>query len=296
MGNLLRSKLGTADSTLVFDTLVQGFRTLGLEPDMGLMVHSSLRSFGHVEGGAATVIDALMEVLTPSGTLLLPSFNHGAPFEADGPGVYDPQKTPTINGAIPDDFWRRPGVARSLNPTHPFAAWGKHAVRYTAEHHRTLTMGPASPFGLLHQDDGYALLLGVDYRCNTFHHVVEMSSGVPCLGQRTEAYPVVLPDGRRVTGRTWGWRRRSCPFTDSNRYADRMQDKHRVATIGQCRAVLYRLQECFAVVSEILAHGRDGFPPCSGCPIRPRRVSQTTASDWDPTAGCLLPDSDALTY
>ena len=102
MGNLLRSKLGTADSTLVFDTLVQGFRTLGLEPDMGLMVHSSLRSFGHVEGGAATVIDALMEVLTPSGTLLLPSFNHGAPFEADGPGVYDPQKTPTINVAIPD--------------------------------------------------------------------------------------------------------------------------------------------------------------------------------------------------
>ena len=285
-----------ADSPVMFDALVQSFRALGLEAGMGLMVHSSLRSFGYVEGGAATVVNALMEVLTPSGTLLMPTFNHGAPFAADGPGVYDPRKTPTSNGAIPDNFWRRPGVARSLNPTHPFAAWGKHSVRYTAEHHRTLTMGPASPLGLLHQDDGYVLLMGVDYRSNTFHHMVEMTSGVPCLGQRTEAYPIVLPDDRRVMGRTWAWRERSCPFTDSNRYADRMQDKHWVATIGRCRAVLYRMQDCFAVVSQILADGKDGFPPCSGCSIRPRCVAQTVTSDWDPATGCLLPDSDALAY
>ena len=86
MGNLLRSELGTADSPVTFDTLVQGFRTLGLEPGMGLMVHSSLRSFGYVEGGAATVVDALMEVLTPSGTLLMPSFNHGAPIQGGRSG------------------------------------------------------------------------------------------------------------------------------------------------------------------------------------------------------------------
>lgn len=36
---------------------------------MKVMVHSSLKSFGHVEGGADTVVDALMELLTPEGTL-----------------------------------------------------------------------------------------------------------------------------------------------------------------------------------------------------------------------------------
>jgi aminoglycoside 3-N-acetyltransferase len=284
------------DAYVTLDTLVQKLGELGIEAGTGVMVHSSLRSFGHVEGGAATIVDALMEVLTPSGTLLMPTFNHGAPFRAGGPGIYDPLATPTTNGAIPDDFWRRPGVVRSLNPTHPFAAWGKHSARYINEHHRTLTMGPASPLGLLHQDDGYVLLLGVDYTSNTFHHVVEMTSGAPCLGQRTEAYPVIVPDGQQVLGRTWSWRQGECPFTDNNRYADRMQNKHRIVTIGQCRAVLYRMQDCFAVVSEILAHGKDGYPPCSECPIRPRHVSQTLASDWDPVAGRLLPQSAALTY
>ena len=159
--------------------IVDGLRSLGVQPGAGVMVHSSLSSFGRVSGGAETVVDALMEVITPAGTLMMPSFNHGEPFGESGPGVYDPQTTPTTNGAIPDRFWRRPDVYRSLNPTHAFAAWGKQARRYTDFHHRTLTMGPESPLGLLLQDDGYGLLLGVDYRSNTFHHVVEMSPARP---------------------------------------------------------------------------------------------------------------------
>jgi aminoglycoside N3'-acetyltransferase len=138
--------------------------------------------------------------------------------------------------------------------------------------------------------------LGVGYTSNTFHHVVETVTGAPCLGRRTEAYPVRLPDGREVEGRTWGWRARSCPFTDGNRYADRMEDRQTVVTIGHARCTLYRLQDCFDVVAEILARGRDGYPPCSDCPIRPRTVRATVDSDWDADNHCLLADSAALTY
>jgi aminoglycoside N3'-acetyltransferase len=263
---------------------------------MNLMVHSSLSSFGRVEGGAAAVVQALMSVITPQGTLLLPSFNHGAPFHPGGPGIFDPRATPTTNGAIPDHAWRLPDVFRSLNPTHAFAAWGQHAARYVINHHRTLTMGLASPLGLLFQDSGYCLLLGVDYGSNTFHHVVEMTTGAPCLGLRTEAYPVLLSDGRRVMGRTWGWRGGSCPFTDGNRYADEMERYHHVVTIGTCRAILYPLEACYEVLSRILAQGKAGFPPCSGCAIRPRRVPETVPSDWDLTHERLKPGSEALTY
>ena len=49
---------------------------LGLQAGMGVVVHSSLRSLGHVEGGAQTVVEALMEIITPEGTLVMPSFNH----------------------------------------------------------------------------------------------------------------------------------------------------------------------------------------------------------------------------
>jgi aminoglycoside N3'-acetyltransferase len=149
---------------------------------------------------------------------------------------------------------------------------------------------------MLLSDDGYGLLLGVGYSSNTFHHAVEMITHAPCLGLRTEAYPVTLPDGRRVMGRTWGWRAGSCPFTDGNRYADEMVDRQRVVTIGACRAVLYRLRDGYDVIARILANGKDGFPPCSGCDIRPRRVPETVASDWDVERACLLPDSEALTY
>jgi aminoglycoside 3-N-acetyltransferase len=283
---------------LIHDDILAGLRALGVSAGMGLMVHSSLRSFGRVDGGAATVVAALMDVITPTGTLLLPTFNHGEPFEPGGAGCFDPRMTRTRNGAIPDHFWRLPGVGRSLDPTHAFAAWGANAERYVSGHHRTQTMGPQSPLGLLHADGGYALLLGVGYGSNTFHHVVEMSTGAPCLGQRTEAYPVQLPDGRRVMGRTWGWRERACPINDSTRYAARMQARglERIGQIAACRATLFALRDCYEVVAEALRDGLDGYPPCRACPIRPRVVAETVPSDWDDAHNCLRPDSVALMY
>lgn len=283
--------------------IIAGLRALGLEAGAGVMVHSSLKSFGCVQDGAQAVIEALMEVITPQGTLLMPSFNHDEPFREGGPGYYNPLETPTINGAIPDRFWRMAGVSRSMDPTHPFAAWGKNSQRYTRYHHRTLTMGPHSPLGLLCADGGWSLLMGVGYGANTFHHVVEMSTGAPCLGARTEAYPVVLPDGRQVAGRTWGWRGGVCPITDMGLYAGEMPGRgltrrglQREAQIGGCRATLFRLSDCYQVIANLLQHGQGKIPPCSRCPIRPRRVPQTVPSDWDAQAQRPVLESVAWTY
>lgn len=278
--------------------IVDGLHSLGLSAGDGVMVHSSLKSFGYVENGPQTVIKALMEVITPQGTILMPTFNHGTAFEEGAPGYFNPTQTPTINGAIPDLFWRMPGVFRSLDPTHAFAAWGKCSQDYTQYHHRTLTMGPKSPLGLLQADGGYGLLLGVGYGSNTFHHVVEMTTSAPCLGQRTEVYPVVLPDGRRVQGRTWGWRADACPITDCVLYAEEMENRglHRTTQIGSCHAILFRLNDCFQVIAELLRQGKGNAPPCSRCLIRPRVLPVTTSSDWDPQTQSLLPESEAWTY
>lgn len=142
------------------------------------------------------------------------------------------------------------------------------------------------------------LLMGVDYTSNTFHHVVEMSLGSPCLGLRSETYPIILPSGRRVMGRTWGWREKLCPLTDGNRYYDRMRERglQREQWVGQSRLILFRLHDCFEVVAEVLREGRAGFPPCSRCPIRPRTVPETVTSDWDVKGQHLLPGSQAWTY
>ena len=66
-------------------------RRLGLQAGDTVLVHSSLSSLGPVRGGASSVIAALLEVVSPAGTLLFPSFHWGDP--------YDPA-LPTTMGAI----------------------------------------------------------------------------------------------------------------------------------------------------------------------------------------------------
>ena len=45
--------------------IVASLRQMGLREGDGVMVHSSLSSIGHVEGGAATVVEAFLALLGP---------------------------------------------------------------------------------------------------------------------------------------------------------------------------------------------------------------------------------------
>jgi len=255
-------------SIVTREYLKQAFADLGICAGMKVMVHSSLKSFGYVEGGADTVIDVLMELVTEEGTLLFPSFNHEAPyFEGD---IYDVTRTPTTNGKIPDTFWRRPGVSRSINPTHAFAAWGKDHERYTADHQKTSAMGPDSPLGRLKEDGGYCLLLGTGYRSNTFHHHVESCEGAQCLRLRGEKFPVRLADGTEIMAHTWSWRGGRCNITDTASYAPLMAEIDRSAKIGDATVNLYKLSEGYEVIARCLREGFNGNPPCKDCPVRPR--------------------------
>jgi len=248
-----------------------------------IIVHSSLSSFGHVEGRAEAIIKALIDVVGGEGTILMPSFNHGAPFSPNGTGIFDPKETPTTNGKIPDTFWRMEGVYRSLNPTHAFAAWGRDAERYTKDHHLTLTMGEESPLGMIALDGGYQINLGTAHHTTTAKHVAEMINRSPCLGYRTEEYPVRLPDGSIANHRTWGWRERGCPLTDSGEFIEIEMEKRNLQKkghIGQAFVTYFRLWDLLKTIFDMLDNGYAGFPPCSQCPIKPRVVNETRPSDW----------------
>jgi aminoglycoside 3-N-acetyltransferase len=280
--------------SLTRDSLAVALRALGLAAGDRLMVHSSLKSLGHVEGGAEAVIGALQDVLTEEGLLLLPSFNHGAAFQSGRAGYYDPRETPTENGLIPETFRKLPGVWRSLNPTHAYCAWGRDAERYVNRHHLTLTMGPDSPQGILHREGGLCLFIGTDYHTNTFKHVVEMSTGAPCLGRRTLELPVRLPDGREVKLRTWGYRGARCPISDPNEYVDSemtLRGLHVRARIGASTVTLFRLSDFFTLLAGMLREGYAGDTPCSACSVRPNATEYDVPSDWDDEANDLLPDS-----
>ena len=166
------------------ELLVVGLAQVGVRRGDVLLVHSSLSSLGHVEGGPDTVIDALLEVVGPEGTILMPAY----PVVGDwmtyinSDVVFDPRTSPSAMGVITDVFWRRPGVLRSLHPTHPVAAYGPHAEYLVRDHEKSQSpCGPASPFRKLVELDGHILHLGSPF-CNTtsFHVVEDIVPDFPC--------------------------------------------------------------------------------------------------------------------
>lgn len=149
------------------EDIVQGLRDLGVETGMVLMVHSSLGAFGPVEGGADTVIDALIEAVGPEGTLLMPAMG-GAP-------VFDVNETKSNVGEIADSFWRRPEVTRSIHPTHSAAGIGPLTDQIFQGHlDQSSALGADSPWGRVAKlENGFILFLGCDQDRNTLLHTAE---------------------------------------------------------------------------------------------------------------------------
>lgn len=250
------------------EILIQGLKEIGLKKGMKLIVHSSLKSFGTVEGGPDSVIDAIIETIGTEGTLLMPSFNHGEPY-SNGE-IFDVNTTRTINGIIPETFRKRKDVVRSINPTHPFCAWGNNKERYTKDHQKFDAFGIDSPLHRLMEDGGYCMLIGVGYKSNTFHHMVETCEKSPCLNPRGEVYPVRLHDGTETKAHTWSWRNAGCLITDGAAYAPLMREiEHRIH-IGNAEVILYKLSDGYRIIADCLNNGTIEGLKCSVCPIRPR--------------------------
>ncbi len=247
--------------------LAEGLKTFGVQKDSVIIVHSSLKSFGFMQGGAEAVVDALMETVS-EGTIILPSFNHGLPYEKGE--IFDIRSTSTTNGAIPEAFWKRPGVKRSMNPTHAFAIYGKDAEEIARAHEKAPAVGAGSPLDYLYKHDGCVLLLGVGYNRNTFHHYVETVTNAPCLSPRGEEYDVIDENGQKKRARTWSWREKSCPINDPAKYASFMAEHEKVLQLGSCKITYFKARDCFEVVKKCLAEGVGENPGCKSCPIRPR--------------------------
>ena len=107
--------------------LAEGFEALGIRSGDTLLVHSSLKS---LEGASpADVIEALLALLGPEGTLMLPTLSY-LYANRDNP-VFDVRRTPSNVGAIPEYFRTEYPVLRSLCPTHSCAAVGLRAEYLT---------------------------------------------------------------------------------------------------------------------------------------------------------------------
>lgn len=153
--------------------IMEGLKKIGLCSGDVVIVHSSLSQFGEVQGGADTVIDALMEVIGKDGLLAMPAFS----FVTDGNNVpaFDPasSKADSSVGMICETFRQRKGVLRSPHPTHSLAAWGQRAEKFLRSENAHDTFDWNGPWGNLFKWNGKVLSFGETFGATTYLHALE---------------------------------------------------------------------------------------------------------------------------
>lgn len=153
--------------------LIGQLRKAGIQEGMCLEVHSSLSSFGFVDGGADTVIDALMACVTEQGSIFMPSLCLSPELalteEDKRLGITTkikilPEDAPrTAMGMIADTFRQLEGVVTGSGVIRT-SGWGLHGDK-------------AASGGLDYviANGGKALLLGVDiYKLTAMHYVEDL--------------------------------------------------------------------------------------------------------------------------
>lgn len=196
---------------ITYSQLVRDLKSLGVEPGQTIMLHASVRAIGWIVGGPDLVLQALLNLLTPTGTLMMyvaweDRTEHWPDWPAERQAVYQaecPPFDPATSRAhrkwsILTEYLRtRPGACRSANPTASVAAVGAKAAWITEDHPLQYGYGSGSPLDKLCQAGGQVLLLGAPLDTITLLHYAEHTAAVP--NKRIVHYQVpLLRDGRRV--------------------------------------------------------------------------------------------------
>jgi aminoglycoside 3-N-acetyltransferase len=159
---------------LTFENLVEGFGKLGVEEGDTLLVHSSYKSLGAVDGGPQIVINALEAVLGEEGTLIMPAFN----FDFNKGTPWDVRSAPSKMGVLTELVRNDPRAKRVFHPIYSFAILGKHAemlgnLRYKSSY------GSDSVFAYLRKLNAKIMVIGLSYTNSmTFFHHIEQMEGV----------------------------------------------------------------------------------------------------------------------
>lgn len=161
--------------------LADNWRKAGVNSGDTLLLHSNLtRTIRQARRqqltvGAADVLESLLSVLGPQGTLVLPLFN----FDFPSTRCFDIRSTPSQMGALTEAARLHPGSVRTGHPIYSFAIIGRHAQQFSGIDNES-GYAEDSPFGLVKRLGGKIGSLDLDDQHSmTFYHHVEESKQVP---------------------------------------------------------------------------------------------------------------------
>lgn len=192
------------------EDIIQLLDEVGVKTGDVVEVHSALSSLGYVIGGPQTVVEALQEVLTKQGTIVmaLQNSSNSEPGYWERPAVdfnlYHKirEKTPIFQpgisclshmGLVVEYFSHLKDVVYSNHPNTAFVAWGSYAQQLCANQSLDFPIGLNSPIYKMINLQAKVLLIGVDYDSVTSFHYGEYLS---------KCRPIVL-DGSKTSDGEW---------------------------------------------------------------------------------------------
>jgi len=148
--------------TVTKDKLVHDLIDLGVKKGDLLNVKASLKSIGYLEGGAPTLIEALLEAVGPKGTIVTDSFVslHPLPYLAENPHEVVDDDTHSYAGALANAMIKHPFSMRSKHPIQKFSAIGFKALELTENH--TASSYPYGVLKTMAEQGGRNLKIGTD--------------------------------------------------------------------------------------------------------------------------------------
>lgn len=171
---------------------------MGLKPTDNVLIHTSFKAVGQVEGGPDGFIDAFCEYFT-DGLFMVPThtWNNVTPKQP----VYDVASTVPCIGLVPRTAAFRPDGVRSLHPTHSIWVHGKGAEQFIAGEELAETPAPVGfCWSRLPEIGSKILLIGVTNTNNTFIHAVDELADLPGrLAEKPWNVTIIDRAGNRIT-------------------------------------------------------------------------------------------------
>lgn len=121
---------------LTKEDLVKDIKALGVKNGDLLHLKVSMKSIGEVKGGAKTLLDALIEVVGPDGTLISDAFLsvYPLPLTAEQEQIVGDDNSKSYAGVFANEMIKHPQMKRSKHPVQKFAAIGKLAEELCYAH------------------------------------------------------------------------------------------------------------------------------------------------------------------
>lgn len=169
--------------------------SLGEWKDRPVWVQISLNDFYNVEMRPRDIIEMMLDLVGPRGTLIMPAF----PLHPDPRKELQIDTAPSSTGLATEMFRRMPGTERSIHLNNSVVALGPDAKYLTDSHHLgKYPWGEHSPYGRLIDANGLMVGLGIVPLGFTPLHNVE------CVMHHLPVFEKVFTDEI-----TYSWRRSS---------------------------------------------------------------------------------------